>query len=285
MNDSLRVLPALAMFALLAISVQAAGDITDLGKPTNALDSSPPLAGFHHAGPALLSGHLPELLFIGTQADPNSAVERWAVVKALDQFGRLSNVSPSASKGCAPTAGQRPCTISSPIPTFDWTHARYAGRYLAFAPRELTDPGGKLLQRLSPAQQQVFYRYLAVREATYAQTVRATVQNTLGLGLGLAGRSFPLISIGGYLRADLGQLTAGDLPIPPALTSSPVVPFSTVQQALLHNKPEGGVSAGFLADVNAEANVLTALICHADGRKPTSVCGRGVIKQLLRHVR
>jgi hypothetical protein len=36
----------------------------------------------------------------------------------------------------------------------------------------------------------------------------------------------------------------------------------------------GSLSAMFVPHVNSGANVLTALICHADGLKPTTVCHR-----------
>jgi hypothetical protein len=38
-------------------------------------------------------------------------------------------------------------------------------------------------------------------------------------------------------------------------------------------------------DVNAEANIITAFVCHADGHKPVSVCSRPVVKRILKYVK
>jgi hypothetical protein len=57
-----------------------------------------------------------------------------------------------------------------------------------------------------------------------------------------------------------------------------------VQGSLATGKPANGIEQSLIPNINAEANVMTALICHADGSKPKSVCGRPVIKSLLRHV-
>jgi hypothetical protein len=40
-----------------------------------------------------MSGSRAQVLFIGTQADIFSAIERWPMVKALEQFGTLSGVN------------------------------------------------------------------------------------------------------------------------------------------------------------------------------------------------
>jgi hypothetical protein len=61
------------------------------------------------------------------------------------------------------------------------------------------------------------------------------------------------------------------------------MPFDTVRQALATGKdPQGSL---LVEHVNAEANVLTALICHADGKRPGSVCNRSVIKRVLKYVK
>lgn len=40
----------------------------------------------------------------------------------------------------------------------------------------------------------------------------------------------------------------------------------------------------YVYDINIESNVTTALICHVDGKRPSAVCGRSVIRGLMRHV-
>jgi hypothetical protein len=60
--------------------------------------------------------------------------------------------------------------------------------------------------------------------------------------------------------------------------------FAQVQSALISGK-EPWSNSTLVADVNAEANAITALICHADGKKPASVCSRPAIKVILKHVK
>jgi hypothetical protein len=38
-------------------------------------------------------------------------------------------------------------------------------------------------------------------------------------------------------------------------------------------------------DVNAEANIITALICHADGERSSNVCKRPTVEAILKHVK
>jgi hypothetical protein len=40
-----------------------------------------------------------------------------------------------------------------------------------------------------------------------------------------------------------------------------------------------------VADINAEANIITALICHGDGMQPAKNCDRAVVKTILKHLR
>jgi hypothetical protein len=40
-----------------------------------------------------------------------------------------------------------------------------------------------------------------------------------------------------------------------------------------------------ISDVSAEANVITALVCHADHMQPKRVCGRAVIRKIVKHVK
>jgi hypothetical protein len=91
-----------------------------------------------------------------------------------------------------------------------------------------------------------------------------------------------LVSIGGYLRATYGVAISGDL-----TPNTSVIPlsFSAVQDSLRRGKAVGGATYSLVPDVNAEANVLTAFMCHADGKRPGSVCNRSVIKTVLRHVK
>jgi len=50
-----------------------------------------------------------------------------------------------------------------------------------------------------------------------------------------------------------------------------------------------GVASNLLGQlvsgINAETNILVALICHADGGKPSSVCAAHTVQGLLKHVK
>jgi len=131
------------------------------------------------------------------------------------------------------------------VPTFDLTHATYQSKYLSFVARDMEDQNGNALQALSADQRLLFSQY-----------------DPSG--------GIPLVAVGGY-----------------AMSGSPILPdeisgrpFNAVQSALKHNAGDT-----FVQDINAEANDLTALICHADGMQPQAACGRPVIRHLVASVR
>lgn len=73
-----------------------------MGKPMNTVSTRAyfPLSGFHAGAPALRNDFRPEVLFIGT-LDPHdeySAIERWPVLKALEQFGSFSGDTTSSRR-------------------------------------------------------------------------------------------------------------------------------------------------------------------------------------------
>jgi hypothetical protein len=103
--------------------------------------------------------------------------------------------------------------------------------------------------------------------------------------------ALPLVAIGGYVQAGTLLVVVGDfgkpLPVPTAsqgITSSPItgLTFQQAQSALASGKDPSPYMTTVL-DVNAEANIITALICHADGRQPSSVCNRSAVKLILKH--
>jgi len=131
------------------------------------------------------------------------------------------------------------------VPTFDLTQATYQSKYVSFVARDMEDQNGNALQALSADQKLLFSQY-----------------DPSG--------GIPLVAVGGY-----------------AMSGSPILPeeisgrpFTSVQSALKHN-----VGDTFVQDINAEANVLTALICHSDGMQPQAACGRPVIRHMVASVR
>ncbi len=116
-----------------------------LGAPTSDI-ASPPIGAFTHVGSPLYANHKPELLFIGAQYCPHCAGQRWAIVKALNQFGSFSHVTSSAND-------------DGTIPTFDLHGATYSSRYVSFDHQDLEDRSHNQLDSLSPNEQSLFSRY------------------------------------------------------------------------------------------------------------------------------
>jgi hypothetical protein len=102
---------------------------------------------------------------------------------------------------------------------------------------------------------------------------------------GSSPRQFPLLAVGNYLSTGDNVAIWADLATP----TNSVVPFSTIQQSLQLGRPvvvnSIGPPASLITDYNAEANVITAFMCHVDGLKPSKVCGRAVIKKILKHIK
>jgi len=298
---------------LLATGVSLAGptqaSITNLGPPlaVQSTNSGFPLSGFHRLTPALLPPRgKAQLTFIGTQLsraggkfgpldDPASAEERWPVVKALDQFGTFSNVSPIA-RACYrdPRIGNV-CFI----PTFNWAHARYRSTYLAFDHVDLLDQNGHAYQQPSKRALALYNRYVRNPHPVFKANPKidpyAALNTLVSTGAGGSHR-FPLVSIGGYVQTSSQVIISGDFE--EALSGPQTaqnglagaysgLPFDTVRNALESgtNPKNTGLYNHPVEDVNAEANIITALICHATKNQPKSVCARPTIKTILRSVK
>jgi len=296
---------------LLATGVSLAGptqaSITNLGPPlaVQSTNTNFPLSGFHRLTPALLPPRgKPQLTFIGTQFSPtntplqdsHSPVERWPVVKALDQFGTFSNVNP----------GTRTCSRDSIIgqdvcndPTFNWAQARYHSRYLAFDHVDLLDQNGHAYQRPSKRALALYNRYVRNPHPVFKANPKidpyAALNTLVSTGAGGSHR-FPLVSIGGYVQTSSQVIISGDFE--EALSGPQTaqnglagaysgLPFDTVRNALESgtNPKNTGLYNHPVEDVNAEANIITALICHATKNQPKSVCTRPIIRLILKSVK
>lgn len=227
-----------ALVGAFLFAQQGAGSIAEaavtssLGRPS-AVVPSPPAGAYKPAGMMLRHNGKPELLFISALYCPFCASERWAIVKALDQFGTWSNLHSSESEQGSGGFGL--------IPTYDLMHATYRSRYVSFVSRDIEDRAGKPLQQLSPEQQNLFNRY----------------DPTGGI---------PMV-----LVADHVMLGAGYQP-----SAIDGKSFHAVQTGLQRDAP-----AGFVHDINGEANVITAYLCRADGGKPVTACTRPAVRQIL----
>lgn len=91
--------------------------------------------------------------------------------------------------------------------------------------------------------------------------------------------------IGSYAQTASQVIISGDFEAPsgPLGVLGPPLPCDTIQSALVTGKDPPLTK--LVEDVNAEANIMVALICHADGRKPAKVCDRPAIRQILAHMK
>lgn len=308
---------AFVALALLAVGVSlAVANLTDLGKPVNIQSTASyfPLSGFHRVHLSLRRGGKPELLFLAAQMPYDDAInaERWPLVKALDQFGRLTHVSAVQPVCTTYRGGMMNGQVRCTNATFNLSRARYSSRYLTFVSKDLLRQQGnpphmrvRAFQRMSPAETAVFDRFVRVSKhpqcfrpgagghtityacKSYTEVIGASVYSNTARG------GLPLIAIGDYVQTASQVVSPSDLTRTIALTSPPGrdivasvsrgLPFGTVQQALIHQKDPP--TTRLVENVNAEANIITALICHADGKRPGSVCNRPAIKATLKHVK
>jgi hypothetical protein len=287
----------LALVALISTgAVLAATTIFNLGKPTNAVSPNQyfPLSGFRYVKGLQPPGKA-RVLFIGVLTpSPSNPSERWPIVKALEQFGTFSGLKP-VERICFPiTEAKR--DICSP-PTFDWSHATYRSRYVRFEERELlratkTQGAFKPYQRMNGEQLAIYRRFVRVpinlRDkfdpynadmAEYTQKLPVVVTGNY-----VEGPS-PIVLDGDFDE----QLPPGGPPPTPAsgFTAAPSYPsglsFAQIEHALqTQTDPK---DTKLVEDVNAEANVITAIICRTDGLRPSSVCGRPIIQQILRRLK
>jgi hypothetical protein len=254
----------------------AASDITYLGRPTDQV--SPlvhfPLSGFHRVGKPLHEAGRGEVLWLGTATGNTSLPERWPVVKALTQFGSFSGIKALDGRcqmaSVGPFRGQNFCAA----PTFDWSHAGYRSAFVFFDHKDLTNSSGRLFQRMNRQEQTVFDRYAAGP----GSTERKRIMRALRL---------PLLLVGGYLQTVSQIVVSGDFGKPVTGSSGSGsytgLAFDEVQSALVSGR-EPNPGSALVINVNAEANILTALICRGDGLKPATVCGRAAIETILKHI-
>ncbi len=231
---------ALAGSLVYALHATSAGPTAavaaSLGAPTEAVPASP-TGQFSPAGSVIRQGGKPELLFVGAQYCPFCAAERWAVVKALSQFGTFSGLASSSSSSGEGGFGA--------IPTFNLLHATYRSSFVAFVHKDIEDRNHNSLQTLTSQEQALFSR------------------NDPDGGI-------PMVLAGGYKMEGAGY-SPGEIDNKP---------FSAVQRAL-----RAGHDTGFARDINAETNVITALLCHADGGRPAATCDRSGVSGIASRLR
>jgi hypothetical protein len=278
---------------------------TYLGRPTSSKPPFLPLGSFQRAK---INPHVrrkPQLIFLGTQIDDSSAIERWALVKALSQFGSLSKVHPLTTRYCVantPTpngsAPQQPkidcghpircvyCKVQrGEAASFDLRTAKYHSPYLSFAAADLIDRNFKTMAagHLNASQLALFNQYSRLPGyRVWHDEVWHAVPGLYDMSIQDAIQHMPVVAVGDYVDVGANVAFGTDL-----LSSdrSHYLTFAQVLNALQTGKSANPVPETLVPNVNAEANIVTALICHADGRKPAKVCNRAVIRSMLKHVK
>jgi hypothetical protein len=128
----------------------------------------------------------------------------------------------------------------SSVPSFDLGNAQYSSYFVTFVNKELKDVNGHALDRLSGTQSKIYRAF----------DRRGTL---------------PLVVLDRY--AMIGSDVSPDV-----LAGRT---FKGVQSALISGK-----KTSFSREVNAEANLLTAMVCRADGHQPSVFCDKAPIKRI-----
>ena len=160
------------------------------------------------------------------------------------------------------TAGCPYCAVER------WSVVKALSQFGTFSGLEKTDNGSGIpTYDLSQTRYRSPYVALVVDDADLPPFNKAEAQ--LFLHADSQGGT-PLVSAGGY--AMVGSYLGPD-----ELSGRS---FASVENAL-----RNGSRQSFVDHINAEANVLTALLCRADGMQPRSVCGRALILRLVRSMK
>jgi hypothetical protein len=284
---------AALLFLLSAGVVVAATSILDLGKTTDTQSTNPylPLGGFHRIG-ALHGSSRAQITYFGS-GDPSSRAEQWPLVKALQQFGSLVNVR-VARQRCFGRQFGDPKLQRCELPSFDLSGARLLSPYVTLRYVSLWDHAYHCtMAGVSQADWSRFVRY-----AKPTPRDRAAFCGFLKTHHGAIVQD-PVFFIGNYEQTGLELVNIGDFQwiiVPtPAPRTTPIpgteaaegipsgLPFRAIQRALISGKDPQLTRV--VEDVNAETNIITALICHTDRGRPATLCRRTVIGHILARVK
>lgn len=252
--------------------VYAARATINLGALTDATDQYHPLGYFRNAHAGLRTGVKPIVMFLGSQFDGGSTIERWAVVKALQQFGKFRGMAAMTTLAvCDPHVTDHCVTIPGPA-TPNITRASYASGYVVFDHKDLLDVRQKRLQSLSPTEHRIFMRF------AYRKSPKGHSADAPNPYWTIMGPRWPVVVVGDFVETSpLGPVA--DLEDWQGRPYS----FQQIQRALQQNDVQHFGSA--VGPINAEANIISALICYQDREQPAAICGRPFIRSLLKHVR
>jgi hypothetical protein len=211
--------PSDVLTALTTVSPSIAEQV---GSGLSAV-STQPISGAPH----LLTAGKPTVLFVGGQFCPFCAAERWSILQALSRFGTFSGIAEIRSS-------------EDDLPTFDFSHATFSSKYVAFTPVESEGQQHEPLQHLSGTQEAIFEKYSH-------------------------GGAFPFL----YFNGELAQAGAG---------YNPEVLAGQDQQQVAAQLND--VASPVTQSIVGEGNTLTAAVCSITANQPASVCQTSVISGL-----
>lgn len=211
--------------------------------------------GFQPAGPVLRSRGRVEMLVIDTSWDVGSSFDRWAEVKALNQFGTWQGIR--ASTVNVPNGKYLTFVVVPQWPTLDLSSARYSSRFVAFVHRVIQVKQDRPLEKLPATDQVLLSRFGHLGETAYPQKISP----------------WPVIIAGGFAMHGIVSNP------PESFSGSAVVTFRWLRKEISGNvdDPE---QRYWLTPLNDFASTLVAVICHADGQRPASTCSRPVIRTI-----
>jgi hypothetical protein len=282
--------PMVVVTVLLTVTaVLAAGSQINLGKPTNAVSPLDyfPLDNFRPTHATLRQYGLPEFLFLSVKHDPVAGVQSWPIVKALEQFGTLSGVTP-IERAChnVPGFGRLPGGVSCSFPALNLSRAVYRSRYLRFVYGIAGGYTNKPVRYPGPLPRFRWSRGLPAQEKALFQRYACTPRREPCTGP--TARVAEYLEIpGSYFQTSTQFMVPNEITLPVAtmtdsLDATPT--FAQVQRALVSNT-EPAPNTVLVLYINAESNILTALLCHADGKRPATVCAQPAIQAILKHVK
>ena len=197
-------------------------------------------------GSALTSGGKPEMLYMGAEYCPYCAASRWAMIVALNRFGKFSGLATIRSAAANGSGAAEPDPNTA---TWTFANAKYTSQYLTFTPVEMqTNIPDKsngtytILQNPTAAQQALLTKYDA---APYASTAGA----------------IPFIDFG-------NKYVSIGTPYDPGVLAG--LSWSTIATDL--SNPNSAVAQA----IDGTANNYTAAICKLMNNQPASACTSAV---------
>ena len=242
----------LAVVVVVAIVIAVGLLNTDKGAKTTAASdevisavTSIPVATFDQVGAGsittlpsaitadpLTADGKPRVLYVGAEYCPFCAAERWSLVAALARFGTFTGLGQTAST---------PKDVDPNTPTLSFHGSSYSSQYVSFTGYETEDTNGKPLDSLTSEDAALVKKFNA---PPYVGT-----KDTAG--------SIPFLNLFGSFVSQ-GASYSPDI----------LAGMSHVEVAQAMQDPGTEVAK----NVDAMANIFSAIICQATDGQPGDVC-------------